>query len=391
MTARKAEPSAAAAALIGLVALASAMGIGRFSLTPILPLMQQDEGLTLAAGGWLATANYLGYLAGALVCIMTAVRPASAIRCGLLCVSLFTVAMGLGNWLPIWLGLRFLSGIASAFVLVGTSAWAMPILKRRGREEWSGHVFSGVGIGIAFAGLFGLLAGIDAWGSRAAWIVLGLFAFVPAALLWRTLGDETVRPIRTARRDNSMLPRPTLLAAASYAAFGFGYIIPATFLPALARSYIDDPAMFGLIWPVFGTAATLSTIASGRLFRGLSPRQLWMRAKWVLAAGVLAPAFFVNVPTLLISAVCVGGTFMVVTMAGIKEALRLGGAPDSVAVATMTAAFGVGQFAGPLAVSLLTRSEHAFAWASLIAAASLVCGNCALLFFDESSPAGQKA
>ena len=148
MTARKAEPSAAAAALIGLVALASAMGIGRFSLTPILPLMQQDEGLTLAAGGWLATANYLGYLAGALVCIMTAVRPASAIRCGLLCVSLFTVAMGLGNWLPIWLGLRFLSGIASAFVLVGTSAWAMPILRHHGREDWSAHVFTGVGIGI---------------------------------------------------------------------------------------------------------------------------------------------------------------------------------------------------------------------------------------------------
>ncbi|WP_368854875.1 YbfB/YjiJ family MFS transporter, partial [Serratia marcescens] len=36
------------------------MGIGRFSLTPILPLMQHDRGLTFAAGAWLATGNYLG-------------------------------------------------------------------------------------------------------------------------------------------------------------------------------------------------------------------------------------------------------------------------------------------------------------------------------------------
>jgi hypothetical protein len=53
------------AALVGLAALAIGMGIGRFAFTPILPMMQA-EGLSLAAGGWLASANYAGYLAGAL-------------------------------------------------------------------------------------------------------------------------------------------------------------------------------------------------------------------------------------------------------------------------------------------------------------------------------------
>jgi hypothetical protein len=96
---------------------------------------------------------------------------------------------------------------------------------------------------------------------------------------------------------------------------------------------------------------------------------------------VLAPALAVNVPTLLISAVCVGGTFMVITMAGIKEALRLGGAPASLAIGVMTAAFSAGQIAGPLTVSLLGRSEHAFARASMLAVCGLVAGNCALLCF----------
>jgi predicted MFS family arabinose efflux permease len=385
MTEKKLEPSAAAAALIGLLALASAMGIGRFSLTPILPLMQQDAGLTLDVGGWLATGNYLGYLVGALFCIALTPRPALAIRWGLLSVGLFTLAMGLSDWQPLWLVLRFLAGVASAFVLVGTSAWTMPILVRHGREAWSGHVFSGVGIGIAFAGLFGLAAGVDAWGSRATWVALGIVALALAALLWRPLAVDQAPAMRPAAQGRATLPRAAIIAAACYAAFGYGYIIPATFLPALARGYIDNPAMFGLIWPVFGAAAALSTFASAWLGRTLAPRQLWTRAKWVLAVGVLAPALAINVPTLLISAVCVGGTFMVITMAGIKEALRLGGAPASLAVGVMTAAFGAGQIVGPLTVSLLGRSDHAFAWASLLAASGLVVGNCVLLFFGGRS------
>ena len=381
MTGKNIEPSAASAALIGLLALASAMGIGRFSLTPILPLMQQDAGLTLAVGGWLATGNYIGYLAGALVCIALAPQPQSAIRWGLAAVGLSTLAMGLCDWQPLWLVLRFVSGVASAFVLVGTSAWAMPILSRHGREQWSGHVFSGVGIGIAFAGLFGLAAGLDAWSSRLTWIVLGSVATALAALLWRPLAADVASSARTEEPTARALPRPAIIAAICYAAFGYGYIIPATFLPALARGYIDNPAMFGLIWPVFGAAAALSTLASARFGRNLAPRQLWTRAKWVLAAGVLAPALWLSVPTLLISAVCVGGTFVVITMAGLKEALRLGsGAPASLAVAVMTAAFGAGQIVGPLTVSLLSRFDHAFAFASAIAALGLIAGNCVLLW-----------
>src|SRR5215469_8180229 len=115
--------SATAAATIGLLALASAMGIGRFSLTPILPLMQQDQGLSLSAGSWLATANYLGYLVGALACIVLTPAPTFSIRWGLLSVGLLTLAMGLCDWQPAWLTLRCLAGVASAFVLVGTSAW----------------------------------------------------------------------------------------------------------------------------------------------------------------------------------------------------------------------------------------------------------------------------
>ncbi|MEO7338778.1 MAG: YbfB/YjiJ family MFS transporter, partial [Caldimonas sp.] len=57
-----------AIALAGAVALAVAMGIGRFAFTPLLPMMLHDDVVDLHDASWLATANYLGYLIGALLC-----------------------------------------------------------------------------------------------------------------------------------------------------------------------------------------------------------------------------------------------------------------------------------------------------------------------------------
>src|SRR5256885_10285028 len=64
---------------IGMAGLAAAMGIGRFAFTPLLPLMQAD-GLTLSQGAWLAAANYLGYLVGALLGTAWPPSPSRAAR-----------------------------------------------------------------------------------------------------------------------------------------------------------------------------------------------------------------------------------------------------------------------------------------------------------------------
>jgi predicted MFS family arabinose efflux permease len=379
MNRKSTEPSTTAAATAGLFALASAMGIGRFSLTPILPLMQQDLGLTLGQGGWLATGNYLGYLAGALVCMAFAPRPVQAIRWGLVAVALFTLAMAPARSPLPWFAFRFFAGVASAFVLVGVSAWAMPILARRNREHWAGGIFAGVGVGIALAGLLSLAAAVDAWGSRATWIALGVVAAALAGLLWRPLVADELPLASEETRIPHRLPRQVWVTAGCYGLFGYGYIIPATFLPALARGYIDNPVVFGWIWPLFGAAAAVSTVVAARVGHRLTPRRMWTHAQWVLAAGVLAPVVSVNAMTLLIAAVFVGGTFMIITMAGIKELLRIGGPQVSKGIGMMTAAFAVGQIAGPLTVSLFAGWGDAFAISSLIAAAGLAAGNCVLL------------
>ena len=104
---RATPPSAATIVVVGLLALAAAMGVGRFAFTPLLPLMQAHDGLSLGRGAWLATANYLGYAAGALACSVRPPAPHAAARWGLVAVALSTAAMGVGDVYAAWLVLRF--------------------------------------------------------------------------------------------------------------------------------------------------------------------------------------------------------------------------------------------------------------------------------------------
>ncbi len=130
-------------ALVGLVSMATAMGIGRFAFTPILPLMQQAQGVSLAQGAWLATVNYLGYLVGAIALTVRPLPPAAMIRWGLATVAVSTIAMGIVHRLPAWL----------------VPSWALARLAAAERSELGGWIFGGVGLGVALAGLVAFVVG----------------------------------------------------------------------------------------------------------------------------------------------------------------------------------------------------------------------------------------
>ena len=57
----------------------------------------------------------------------------------------------------------------------------------------------------------------------------------------------------------------------------------------------------------------------------------------------------------MVSAVCVGGTFMVSTMAGYQEARGRAGSNPTRLMGLMTSAFALGQIAGPLSSALLAH------------------------------------
>lgn len=362
--------------MLGAAGLAVAQGIGRFAFTPLLPLMQARGEITLAQGAWLAAANYLGYFAGAVLCTLRAPAPLNAARHGLTGVAIATVAMGLAHAFSVELVLRFAAGLSSAFALVGFSAIAIARLAAAGRAHWGGWVFAGVGSGVFVAGIVGYFCGIFAIPPARAWLGLGIASFAVVVPVWRL---RSIPVSRIAGRMSARLDVNAWTLVACYGTYGFGYIIPATFLPALAREAVSDPASFGLAWPVFGLAGALSTIFAGSVFRATPPRRLWSWSNLILAFGIALPAIDGGFASLLVSALCVGGTFVTITMAGMQEARRLHGAAAVPLMAAMTAAFAAGQVIAPIAVSLCPPGPGAIRIPSLAAAAGLILATVVLL------------
>ena len=374
-------------ALAGLTALAIAMGIGRFAFTPILPMMLGDAGLTVTQGGWLASANYVGYLIGGISAVALGMGPVRVIRVGLAAVGVSTLAMGLSDGLGPWLAWRGIAGVASAWVLVFASSWCLEQFAVHATEPrramLGAAVFAGVGVGITFTGLACVALLVSHVSSRTAWIALGLVSLAGCAALWNRFGDVSAAATSPAQagahRDRAWLP-----LIACYGAFGFGYIIPATFLSAMAREAFADPAVYGWSWPLFGTAAALSTFVAAAARRKLSDRAVWIAGHLIMAAGVLVPLAAKGLDGIVASALLVGGTFMAVTMAGIQEARRVAGPRARALIAAMTSSFAAGQIAGPLLVSYLAARGDGYSVALIAAGAALIASAIALLFISDA-------
>ncbi len=378
--------SPAAVAAAGLAALAVAMGVGRFAFTPLLPMMQEDAGLSVAAGGWLAAANYAGYLAGALAAIGLRLRPATAIRAALVVIGLATLWMGFEHRFAAWVALRALAGVASAWVLVFVSAWCLQRLAALRAPALGGVAFAGVGAGIAATGALCLALMHSGASAAHAWIALGALALAVTAAIWPVLGDDAPSGETAPREHGWRWDAESVRLVLCYGAFGFGYIIPATFLPAMAKAVVADPLVFGWSWPLFGAAAAASTVAAAVLPRIVGNRRLWILGHLVMAVGVALPVVAPGIAGILCAALLVGGTFMVITMAGMQEARHVAGARARPLMAAMTAAFAVGQIAGPVGVSFSAGADGGFAAALL--AASLVLAASA---YALSSPRRQGA
>lgn len=389
----KAPTSPAAITIAGILSLAAAMGIGRFAFTPLLPLMIAQGQLDVAGGGWLAAANYAGYLAGALTAPRLRWRATRLAITALGFTALLTAAMALP--LPAWLWalLRFAAGVGSAWAFVATAIWCLGALARANRADLAGAVYSGVGVGIAAAGLY-CVAGA-AWhaSAPALWLQLGgivVLLLVPIALVLRRLDGAAAAP--------APMPPPHPAAQAGigglvlcYGALGFGYILPATFLPVMARALVDDPRIFGLAWPVFGLTAAASTLVAGRALRQAGRLRVWAASNVVMGIGVLLPSLWLSAWTIALSALCVGGTFMIVTLAGVQEVRARAHGDPTPLVARMTAAFALGQMAGPIASSLLLLvpafAQHGLGIALQVAAAGLFASAAWLWRAHRSHPA----
>ena len=388
--------------VLGVVVLVvfSALGLARFGYTSILPAMQEGLKLNNAQTGALQSWNLVGYLLVVVPAGILASRfgPRVVIAAALLIVA---AGMGLTGLIPAFgaacVG-RFLAGVGGA----GGNVPAMALLsawfgaRRRGLAAGLGVGGSSVALIVTGPLIPAILRRGGGEGWRLSWYALAgltLAVFAAAALFLRNRpAEKGLRAIGESAAERTAGPaaaasslrwgsvyRSGLLwkLAGSYFAFGFSYIIYATFF---VRYLIGEagfsPAGAGTLWMQIG----MVSVVSGLLWGGVSdrwgrrPALLWvfgLQGLSFLLFGLGRDGWLVYLSAALFALTAWSVPALMAALCGDLFGARL--APAALGLITMV--FGLGQALGPFLAGVIADATHTFAPAFLLAGAvALIVG-----------------
>ena len=170
----------------------------------MLPIMREQAGLGLGAGGWLATANYAGYFTGVFLCgrISDLNLKDRLYRWGLILAVISTAMMGMVSSEVGWAISRFLAGLSTAVGMMLGGALVMNWLMRNGHRAELGVHFSGVGLSVVMSSFAVLMLSEHVlWWEN--WLFLSLLGLVFGAACIGLAATTDARPGSGARIKNA--------------------------------------------------------------------------------------------------------------------------------------------------------------------------------------------
>ena len=399
----------------GTIGVMGALGLGRFGYTVILPAMRDGLGLTYGQLGLLGTGNLIGYLFFSLVGGFWASRYGTKIVT-VLSLTLMTVSLmltGLAGGFYGILAARIFTGVGSAGANVPIMGLASAWFSARRRGLAAGIMVSGSGLGFLVTGIFlpGVIKAYGADGWRWAWYVLAALSLVITLICMWLLKDTPAEKNLSPCGAEVTAPRPSPAkeqggrAAAApldwgkvyknpalwqlglvYFAFGFSYIIYATFFSAhVIKAGNLTPAEAGRIWSLVGFVS----LASGLIWGGVSD---WIgrRAALVIVfcLHTLSFAIFAFATTVVgfyISALAFGISAwsipsIVAAFSGDIAGARLAPA----ALGMVTVIFGIGQALAPYVAGKLADASGTFSYPFMLAAFIALAGAIGSLLLNKS-------
>jgi predicted MFS family arabinose efflux permease len=367
----------------GIASLILMLGIARFAYTPILPLMQQQAGLGIAEGGWLAAFNYVGYFCGALIAanISDLAKKDRLYRLGLIVALVTTMSLGLTQNFWLWSILRFFSGLSSAAGLLLGSGLVMHWLLRHQLRSELGIHFIGMGAGIFLTALFVYLFSDQiSWQQHWFWLTaLGVLLAMPA-WFWLPKPDTsgyTVGGEKMVDQPPSQKFLQTFMMA--YFCAGVGYAVIVTFIVAHVNQIAGQNEYGALTFMIIGLAAAPACIIWDLVARKIGTLNALFLAFILQFFGMLIPILSPGLIWTFVGAGLFGGTFigivsLVLTMAGRYFPTR-----PAKMMGKMTLSYGVAQMAAPAAAGMLAQWSGSYHLSIIIACGIMFVG-CWLIY-----------
>ena len=408
----------------GMLVTIGAHGFGRMSYTLILPEMRQGLDLTHTQAGLIATGNFIGYMAFALIGGFLAAKYGSrlVISLSLLLMGITLILTGVAETFGMAFLMRLLTGLGNGGAYVPALALGSTWFVVQKRGFATGIVSGGIGIGTLLASFMvpSILVAYGDIGWRYAWfwlgalvIIISIIAYIflrsrPEDIGLKLVGEEfSSSDSRNKREDNTgsgkenkegnLGPKPSSPAALQwglvyrvkevwflgivYFMYGFSYVIYMTFfVDFLSETGLTVPEASAM-WARVGALSIFCGVIWGRISDVLGRNYGAALAYLTLGSSYLIFALFDAIPAFYISAVLFGisawsiPTIMVAT-SGDYVGPRLAPA----AAGFITVFFGIGQLLGPAVGGYVRDVTGVYTFAFLLAAAVSGVGLVGSLF-----------
>jgi predicted MFS family arabinose efflux permease len=382
-------------AIIVLVVL-SALGLGRFGYSIVLPTMQDSLGLTNVQAGELQTWNLAGYLIAAVSAGVLAVRfgPRLVISISAVIVAVSLALTGLAPDASLARWARALTGLGAGGVNVPAMGLVPSWFGAKRRGTAAGIAVAGSSLGLMITGplvphIISIKGPDQGW--RTCWYVFGAMALAiallatillrnrPSEMGLRPVGQDPPAPEGASHPASSLgwslvVKSPALWhLAAVYFCFGLSYTIYYTFLARyLVKECGFTQAGAGTVWFQVGVGSAVSGLIWGTASDRWGRRAALVAVFLIQAVSFSTFGLFKSPPGIYCSAFLFSITAW--SIPAIMAAVcgdRFGARAAPAALGLVTVVFGIGQAIGPLlagAIADATQScSLAFVLSGLVA------------------------
>ena len=366
--------------LTGIAALTIAVGIGRFSYTPILPYMISELNLTTTEAGLIASSNYLGYLLGSLIPIFPQfpknIRSIFIYSIFISIISLF--AMGLTNTFEVFILIRFIHGIFSAFVLILGTSLIVSHVQKKGKIFLGTAHFSGVGLGMALSAIVVSYLGFLNFTWDELWFSIGILAIILSFQIIKFTPIQKAEVKYNLKSKNKTNLGFSLITI-SYGLYGFGYVAFGTFISTMSRLTPGLEKTEPYVWFVVGVTGIPSVFFWNWFGSKIGNDIGLFLANLILGLGVLFSVLINNEFGIFISCILFGLSFVPITSMCLLEGQERFSGSFIVSTAILTFSFSIGQMIGPYLSGLLTDYYNSFFFSMIISGIVLIFGSLLMI------------
>jgi len=366
--------------LTGIAALTIAVGIGRFSYTPILPYMISELNLTTTEAGLIASSNYLGYLLGSLIPIFPQfpknIRSIFIYSIFISIISLF--AMGLTNTFEVFILIRFIHGIFSAFVLILGTSLIVSHVQKKGKIFLGTAHFSGVGLGMALSAIVVSYLGFLNFTWDELWFSIGILAIMLSFQIIKFTPIQKAEVKYNLKSKNKTSLGFSLITI-SYGLYGFGYVAFGTFISTMSRLTPGLEKTEPYVWFVVGVTGIPSVFFWNWFGSKIGNDIGLFLANLILGLGVLFSVLINNEFGIFISCILFGLSFVPITSMCLLEGQKRFSGSFIVSTAILTFSFSIGQMIGPYLSGLLTDYFGSFFFSMILSGIVLIFGSLLMI------------